>query len=74
MTQKKNDMSKTGSYRVLGQGGWLLACGMEHSLIAVCGQEVDAGVVVLGVLSEGGGKSGTTRPDRNTGACELRCG
>ncbi len=50
---------------------------MEHSLIAVCGQEVDAGVVVLGVLSEGGGggggKSGTTRLDRNTGAGELRC-
>ncbi len=39
-------------------GGWLLACGVDHTLIGVRGAAVDKGVVVLGVLSEGHGCRG----------------
>ena len=41
-----------------GDGGWLLACGVDHTLIGVRGAAVDQGVVALGVLSEGHGCRG----------------
>ena len=41
-----------------GDSGWLVACGVDHTLIGLRGAAVEKGVVALGVLSEGHGNRG----------------